>query len=108
MKRKGQGAKGTEKATLANLAAGRRAGSPPRSQRATVARVKASAPKRAPGRPPKYELGDKPQRLGVYLPADLLAWIFEETARRKRERRDASASEIVADALAAYRKGGDR
>jgi len=96
MKPKGQGKKGTEKATLANLAGGRRAEAAPRKARS-------SAGARGPGRPAKYADTDKPQRVGVYLPPDLLGWLFEEVARRKQERRDASISEIVAEALAALR-----
>lgn len=96
MKRRGQGKKGTEKATLAGLASGRRAEAAPRQART-------SAGARGPGRPAKYADADKPQRVGVYLPGELVGWLFEEVARRKQERRDASISEIVAEALVALR-----
>ena len=101
---KRQGKKGTrsaEKATLAGLTAGRR-GQPAENPAAQAGR-------RGPGRPQKHPEGEKPQRVGVYLPSDLVGWLLEETARRKRDRRDASISEIVAEAVTALRaKRGDR
>ena len=59
--------------------------------------------KRGPGRPVKYKPEKKPVRLGVYLPPDLMDWLWEEFARRKQARRGASLSEIVADAENEYR-----
>jgi hypothetical protein len=63
---------------------------------------------RNPGRPAKYAADEKPQRIGVYVPADLLGWLFDEVARRKRERRDASISEVVSEAVAALRDRKNR
>jgi hypothetical protein len=103
MTRKRQGKKGTttaERSTLAGLASGRRG---------AASAEAAPAVRRGPGRPTKHAADDRPVRVGVYLAPDLMAWLFEETARRKVERRDASISELVAEAVAALRnKKGDR
>ncbi len=63
---------------------------------------------RPPGRPAKYGDEEKPQRIGVYLPADLVGWLFDEVSRRKRARRGASISEVVSEAVAALRARGNR
>lgn len=81
---------------------------PPRKQ-AKKAESKTGAVAPRPGRPRKYAADAAPQRVGVYLPADLMGWLFDEVARRKRDRRDASISMVVGEAVAALRsKAVDR